>query len=99
MFCVLASESALVLAAQQNPAGAARRLAAEHRMAARKIVLTLAVVSLAGQGTWPGQAMMTQLRRAWRAGHLFQHGRSMAHIIAQAKAAGPARVPAADWAA
>ncbi len=44
------------------------------------------------------EAVMAQLRRAWRAGHLFQHGRSMAHIIAKAQAAGPARVPAADWA-
>jgi hypothetical protein len=45
--------------AQHNPAGAARRLATERRMAARKIVLTLALALMARHGTWPGPAAMT----------------------------------------
>lgn len=52
MFCVLAGESALVRAAQLNPAGAQARAELELRM-----------------------------------GHTFQNGRSMADIIAKAKAA------------
>ncbi len=64
MFCVLASESALVLAARLHPGRAERRAQLEERM-----------------------------------GHTFQNGRSMREIIAKARAAGPARKPAADWAA
>jgi hypothetical protein len=80
---VLASLPALVLSAQANPAGAARRLAVEQRMAYRRIIVTLAVVmTMADPCHLPRRAAMPLLRRAWRGGHRFKNGLSMAQIIA-----------------
>jgi 3'-phosphoadenosine 5'-phosphosulfate sulfotransferase (PAPS reductase)/FAD synthetase len=91
VFCVLASERDLVLAAQVNPKGAAKRLAAERRMAARKILLAIALTGMVREGIWPCWEAHRQLARAWRADHRFRRGKSIAVIIAKAAATRPAR--------
>jgi 3'-phosphoadenosine 5'-phosphosulfate sulfotransferase (PAPS reductase)/FAD synthetase len=97
--CVLASTAALVLSAQANPAGAAKRLAVERRMAYRRIVATLAVIwAMPDLYHLPRRPGMALLRRAWRGGHQFKHGLSMAQIIAMAQAA-PRPAAIGDWAA
>jgi hypothetical protein len=59
----------------------------------RKIGLALAVAGMARHGVWPSPLLLKQLKRGWRAGHLFQRGRSMEIIIAKADAAGPVELP------
>jgi 3'-phosphoadenosine 5'-phosphosulfate sulfotransferase (PAPS reductase)/FAD synthetase len=97
-FCVLAGEAALIRGAQLFPDRAARRLAAERRMAARRIVVTVAVMLIVRQRGWPGDSVVHWLRRFWRSGHKFQPSRSMASTIAKAKAL-PSTGHIEDWAA
>jgi 3'-phosphoadenosine 5'-phosphosulfate sulfotransferase (PAPS reductase)/FAD synthetase len=98
-FCILAPVSALVLAAQANPAGAARRLAAEQRMAYRRILVTLAIAwAMPDPRRLPQQPAMRLLKRTWRGGHQFKPGLSMAEVIDRAAAA-PRPSAIDDWAA
>jgi 3'-phosphoadenosine 5'-phosphosulfate sulfotransferase (PAPS reductase)/FAD synthetase len=101
-FCVLAPQSALVRAAQLDPAGAAARVRVEQEFQRRLIVTTLAVVLYAQACGWPQPVprpvAVRTLRRAWRAGWKFQAARSMLDIVALAEAS--PRPPAIeDWAA
>jgi 3'-phosphoadenosine 5'-phosphosulfate sulfotransferase (PAPS reductase)/FAD synthetase len=97
-FCVLASASALVLAAQLDPEGAAKRAAVEMLFAWRRATRVAAVTIAAANGTLTPAFGARLAKRVLPAGPLFQQGRSMASIIAKAQAAGaPARVE--DWAA
>jgi 3'-phosphoadenosine 5'-phosphosulfate sulfotransferase (PAPS reductase)/FAD synthetase len=52
-FCILAGRSALVLAAQLDPAGAEERMAVEREFMRRRIVTLLAVASYARACGWP----------------------------------------------
>ena len=100
-FCILASTSALIIAARHNPRGAARRLAVERHFAWRRIIFTYGVLG-ALQATaweWPVNAhRIRALKREWRSGHKFRAGLSMADVIERAQAdGGPAT--ADEWAA
>ncbi len=101
-FCVLASKSALVLAAQLDPAGAQARIAVEQEFRRRMILAALAVTLYARACGWPQPVPRPvahrALRRAWRSGWKFQAGRSMAEIAAEA-ASTPRQAVIEDWAA
>lgn len=101
-FCVLASKSALILAAQLDPAGARARMAVEVEFQRRMIITALAVAAYARACGWP-QAVprplaARTLRRAWRSGWKFQKARSMHEIyyLAQSR---PRPAVVRDWAA
>jgi 3'-phosphoadenosine 5'-phosphosulfate sulfotransferase (PAPS reductase)/FAD synthetase len=66
MFCVLATESALVRAAQINPAGAVARVAAERQMAIDRLIVSLAVAPLRRPDRLPARPAMALLKRTWR---------------------------------
>lgn len=90
-FCVLASKSALVLSAQVNPAGAYKRLVVEQRMAYRRIAATFAVIwAIPDPYRLPPRPAMALLKRAWRGGHQFKPGLSMAQVIDLAQKSPPA---------
>jgi 3'-phosphoadenosine 5'-phosphosulfate sulfotransferase (PAPS reductase)/FAD synthetase len=96
MFCILASESALVLAAQLNPAGAEARAAVEREFLRRKTVAVLAVMLAAEAEGRLTPLLALELRRALRSGHKFQAARSMEQVIAKAKAL-PRPAVVDDW--
>lgn len=97
--CVLASKSSLIRAAQLFPERAARRIAVERYMMARKIAVTIGVVAaMRSSGRrWEPQDFAL-LKRVWRSGHKFQQARSMTQVVVMARAQPPAgRIE--DWAA
>ena len=97
--CVLASKSSLIRAAQLFPDRAARRIAVERRMMARKVIVTIGVVAaVRGRGRLWTARDFALVRRVWRSGHRFQQARSMAQIAALARAL-PAADSIEDWAA
>lgn len=97
--CVLASKSSLIRAAQLFPDRAARRIAVEQHMMARKIIVTIGVVAAMRSGgrLWTAQDFAL-IKRARRSGHKFQQARSMTQIAALATALPPA-ASIEDWAA
>lgn len=94
--CILASESALVLAAQLDPAGAEARAAVEREFLRRKLVAVLAVMLAAAAEGRLTPLLALALRRALRSGHKFQAARSMEEVIAKAKAL-PRPAVVDDW--
>lgn len=95
-FCVMSSESALVLAAQLDPAGAAARAVVEREFLRRKAVTALAILLETRRLGRPTPALGYALKRALRSGHKFQAARSMEQIIAKAKAQ-PLPAAVEDW--
>jgi len=98
VFCVLASGSALVLAARHHPDGARKRLLVERIFAWRRLRSVTAVILAASNGTVSTTTAVFMIKRVMRSGPTFQNGRSMADVIARA-AAEPAGRPVQDWAA
>ena len=88
-FCPLAGKSALVLAAQLDPAGADARIAVEREFMRRRIITALAVAGVARARGWPQPVprplAARTLRRSWRSGWKFQKTRSMHEIAAEAR--------------
>jgi 3'-phosphoadenosine 5'-phosphosulfate sulfotransferase (PAPS reductase)/FAD synthetase len=95
-FCILASESALVLAAQLDPAGAEARAAVERDFLRRKLATVCAVMMAAEAEGRLTPLLALALRRALRSGHKFQAARSMEQVIAKAKAL-PRPAIVDDW--
>lgn len=101
-FCVLASRSALVLAARLDPAGADARVAVEAEFMRRRIITALAVAGVAREAGWPQMGprplAARTLRLSWRSGWKFQQARSMHQIRAEARTQ-PRPAVVRDWAA